>query len=337
MEFQKYNSLEQAHSQKMINAAVDAGYANIPYVVTEKVHGANFGIHWEKATDQITFSRRSGFLEEGETFYAHVKIEVKLIESMRKLLDNLERVGEQYVNAETATVYGEIFGGTLNGKTAQGSKRVQKEVQYSPETEFAAFDLIVDGNYVTPWDATPILDWVAGFYVAPIIGMFETLEEALAVPNDAQSRIPFELGYTVEGDNIIEGTVIRPLKEDIYLPNGKHFILKSKNEKFKEKGTAKVAKVAEPLSDEDTTLHMALSTYLTENRLNAVISKEKEVTQKDFGRILGLFMQDAIAEYEEQLEYGNRARYMADEWDRVNKSLQKIASQIVRKYWTTEL
>lgn len=330
MEFQKYNSLEQAHNQKMINAIVDAGYGNIPYIVTEKIHGANFGIHWNKKTDEIKFSRRSGFLEEGESFYAHVKIEVGLKERMRKLVDHNK-------GAETITVYGEIFGGTLNGETAQGSKRVQKEVQYSPETEFAAFELIIDGRYIDPYTSYSMLDWRAGFQTVPVIGVFDTLEEALAVPNDEQSRVPSDLCYTVEGNNVSEGVVISPFMAVHYLPNGKRVILKNKNAKFKEKGTAKVAKVATPLSDGDVQLHEALSTYLTENRLNAVISKEKEVTQKDFGRILGLFMQDAIAEYEEQFEYGVKARNQADAWDRVNKSLQKIASEIVRKYWTTEL
>ena len=333
MEFQKYNSLEQASKQKTVNAAVDAGHANIMYGVTEKIHGANFGIHWSNVTDEIKFSRRSGFLDEGESFYAHTKIADALIKRMHKLIMALGK------EVRTVTVYGEIYGGLLNGKTAQGSKKVQKEVQYSPETQFAAFDLIVDGVYTSQSVAYRTLMGIADFHMAPLIGICVNLEDALAVPNDMQSRVPALLGYEVEGHNVMEGVVIRPWAWDIYLPNGSHFILKNKNAKFKEKDT-KVAKPQEPMSLTDEALFMSLSLYITTNRFNAVVSKEKELTSKDFGRILGLFMQDAIKDFDDNYDGKDEditARDIANDWKRVNKELQKVASEIVREYWTTEL
>jgi Rnl2 family RNA ligase len=327
MEFQKYNSLEQANKQKTINAAVDAGHASIMYGVTEKIHGANFGIHW--TTESGTrFSRRSGFLEEGESFYSHTKIESALLERFNRLLKIAVDAGHTSVS-----VYGEIFGGVMNGVSAQGSKRVQKEVQYSPETQFAAFDVVLDGDYLPQVSAYNLLGFV-GFHMAPLIGVYNTLEEALAVPNDMQSRVPGILGYEVEGDNVMEGVVIRPWNQDIYLPNGKHFVLKNKNAKFKEKGN-EPAKVQDPMGYTDGYIFEEMSLYITENRFNAVISKEKELTQKDFGRILGLFMQDAISDYDEDGDLN--VKDVVDDWKRVNKELQKLATVIVRNYWTTEL
>ena len=331
MEFQKYNSLEQANKQKTINAAVDAGHAKILYGVTEKIHGANFGIHYFNSTGQIKFSRRSGFLEENETFYSHVKIEQALIKRMNGLIEFFGALG----SFEKLSVYGEIYGGTLHGITEVGCKKVQKEVQYSPKTQFAAFDIVIDGNYLPQGSAYSYLASV-GFHMAPLIGIYESLEEALVVPNDMQSRVPTLLGYEVEGDNVSEGTVIRPWAADIYLPNGKHFILKNKNAKFKETGD-KVAKVQEPMNDHDEKLFGAMSLYITTNRFNAVISKEKELTSKDFGRILGLFMKDAITDFDEDSNSGLLARNLADDWGQVNKALQKVAAEIVRHYWTTEL
>lgn len=329
MKFQKYSSLEQASKQKTINAAVDAGYAKILYGVTEKIHGANFGIHYSNETGQIKFSRRSGFLDEGETFYSHTKIERALIKRMQKLIEAFGKHGK----FDTLTVYGEIYGGSLNGETEQGCKRVQKEVQYSPKTQFAAFDVLVDGEYLPQGVAYSFLGTV-GFHMAPLIGIYESLEEALAVPNDLQSRVPLLLGYEVEGDNVSEGTVIRPWNQDIQLPNGKHFILKNKNAKFKEKGTAKVAKPQEELSEHDKVLFGHISGYLVESRLNAVISKEKELTQKDFGRILGLFMQDAIKDFDDDFD-GEEVcvRDTADDYKRLNRELQKVAQLVVRGYW----
>jgi Rnl2 family RNA ligase len=328
MDFQKYNSLEQASKQKVINAAVDAGHSKIRYGVTEKIHGANFGIHWSAEEGVIKFSRRSGFLEAGETFYAHTKISNALYKRMHKLIEYLNN----HSDFSTIAVYGEIYGGILNGETAQGSKRVQKEVQYSPETQFAAFDIIVDGHYL-PQSAAYSLLGRSGFHMAPLIGIYDSLEKALAVPNDLQSRVPQLLGYEVEGDNVSEGTVIRPWAADIYLPNGSHFILKNKNAKFKEKGT-KVAKPQEPMSLGDELTFTAISLYLTETRLNAVISKEKELTQKDFGRIMGLLMQDAINDFDEDNESDDiTMKDGADDYKRLNRELQKVAQLVVRQYW----
>jgi Rnl2 family RNA ligase len=332
MEFQKYNSLEQASKQKVINAAVDAGHAKIMYGVTEKIHGANFGIHWSSESGVIKFSRRSGFLDAGETFYSHTKISNALYKRMHKLIEFLGNLGE----LRTLTVYGEIYGGTLNGETAQGSKRVQKEVQYSPETQFAAFDIVVNGEYLAQGSALSLLGR-SGFHMAPLIGIYDTLEEALAVPNDLQSRVPQMLGYEVEGDNVSEGTVIRPWAADIYLPNGAHFILKNKNAKFKEKGT-KVAKPMEPMSQGDELTFTAISLYLTETRLNAVISKEKELTQKDFGRIMHLLMQDAINDFTEDNESDDiTMKDGADDYKRLNRELQGVAQLVVSQYWVENL
>jgi hypothetical protein len=111
----------------------------------------------------------------------------------------MERLIAGFFNIDTfttVTVYGEIYGGLLNGETAQGSKKVQEEVQYSPETQFAAFDIVIDGKYLSQGGAFALLD-MAGFHKAPLIGIYYSLEDALAVPNDLQSRVPEMLGYEV--------------------------------------------------------------------------------------------------------------------------------------------
>lgn len=333
MEFQKYSSLESAQKQKIINMAVESGHAKIYYGVTEKIHGANFGIHYDDDTGNVQFSRRTGFLEENETFYSHVKIERALRNRMNRLILDLKKT----TDVVTVSVYGEIYGGSLNGVTEQGCKRVQKEVQYSPKTQFAAFDVIVNGKYLTMYHGTFVLGG-AGFHLTPLIGIYNNLEDALAVPNDMQSRVPRLLGYEVEGDNVCEGTVIRPWGVDLYLPNGSHFILKNKNTKFLERGVAIIAKPLKPLSVHDNAMFLSLSTFVNENRLNAVISKEKELTSKDFGRIMGLLMQDALAEFAETYDSEDTvALDTLDEPKRVKKELQKLATVIVRNYWTTQL
>lgn len=333
MDFQKYTSLESASRQKTINAAVDAGHEKIMYAISEKIHGANFGIHWDRESDKIRFSRRSGFLEDGETFYAHTKIADVLIKKFSKLFEVFNKA------FKTMSVYGEIFGGSLNGETEQGSKKVQKEVQYAPDTHFAAFDLILDGDYLRYDLTTAWLQDYCGFFMAPLLDIVDSLEAALAIPNDGQSVVPKLLGYEVEGDNISEGTVIRPWIDEIDLPNGKRFILKNKNVKFNEKGVGKVAKPQEPMSATDEGLYQELTCYITENRFNAVVSKEKELTQKDFGRILGLFMQDAIVDYDNDFvsDVTEHVRDRCSNWKRLNRELQKVAVDIVRNYWKNEL
>lgn len=142
--------------------------------------------------------------------------------------------------------------------------------------------------------------------------------------------IPVRLGYPHLKDNICEGNVLIPAIP-FYFGNGSRVILKNKNEKWSEKAAKKkVSKDLIKMSDEQKLLVAELSSYITENRLRNVISKLGEVTQKDFGKLQGLFTQDILEDYQKDADISvpNLDR---NEWKMINKEVGKIAAGLIRK------
>ncbi len=322
MEFTKYNSLENV-KQKFITSLIDQGYGSMKFVATEKIHGSNFGIHIDNT--EIKFSRRNAFLEECEQFNGHMRIAGTLIEASHQLRTLLP-------SANNIIVFGEICGGSLNGKKKEGAKKIQGEVQYSEDTEFLVFDIKVDGEYL-PFNEVEYLVGFTRFELVPIVGI-GTLTEVLGFANDSDSVVPAMLGYDAPeaGTNFKEGNVIAPYKQTVRLPNGKRLIFKDKNSKFKESKAEKPKTVFEPLSKGAAEALKGLLVLITPQRLDNVISKELDLNSKDFGRIMGLLMQDAIEEYDE--EYVTPAKEVAgDDWKRVIKIVQKDAQDLTRSYF----
>lgn len=124
-----------------------------------------------------------------------------------------------------------------------------------------------------------------------------SIEDCLAYPNDFESTISKELNLPEITPNVIEGVVIKPLKTR-YMNNGERVILKNKNDKWAEIAKRRKSnRVQEKPSDLVIALQEAILDYVTENRLNNVLSKIGEVTEKDIGKVLGLFSKDVVEDF----------------------------------------
>lgn len=325
MNFKKYRSLENL-KQRFVNIIEDHGYANEPYIVTEKIHGANFGIHYSSSAPIPKFSRRNGFLQEGEDFYNHTS----MIESF---IDSGDHLKALFPDASVIRIYGEIFGGYLDGVQMQGAKRVQGSVFYSPKNEFMAFEVQVDDVVLSVVETVAILHRV-GIPFVPIVGWAESLTQALDFPNDTNSAVPALLGYESPLVNIKEGNVILPVKHLVF-SNGNKVILKDKNDKFKESKTPRPTSTPVKLSEQGGELLNELLSHVTENRLENVLSKEQKdnLTGKDFGRILGLLIVDCLDQYEEDHPTIKPKTLADEEWPAVNKVLNKEVQVVVREYF----
>lgn len=71
------------------------------WVVTEKVHGANFSVYYNNG--KVSFGKRNALLEEDDWFYSYQLIKPQLIKNIT-LLSNI-------MNGPNIVVYGELFGG----------------------------------------------------------------------------------------------------------------------------------------------------------------------------------------------------------------------------------
>jgi Rnl2 family RNA ligase len=69
--------------------------------------------------------------------------------------------------------------------------------------------------------------------------------------------------------------------------------------------------------------------YINDNRLNNILSKTSDViTQKDFGKIMGMLVQDAKDEFERD-EY----EISKSDWKEISKYVVKEASVVLREDW----
>lgn len=324
--FRKFNSIENTYRKEHINRIQLEGHWAGEYVVQEKVHGANMSFY---TSDGVNFTacKRSGPVLPGESFNNADQVLADNLSGLKMIWIKLKA---ERPELEELNVFGEVLGGAYphpDVPRVSTAIKVQKGVCYSPENLFYAFDVQVNGAYLSVDDANACFRSAGMFYAKTLFR--GSPDEALAYPNDFNSTLPAELGLPDIGENVVEGTVIRPV-EPKFLASGSRVILKNKNAKWAEKKQRKSsAEPVVPLSAElQTLLDLALE-YVNENRLENVLSKIGAVTIKDFGRVLGLFNKDIYEDFQKENAEKLAGVEKAD-LKRVNKGFGRVAADLVR-------
>lgn len=338
--FVKYSSLTNHYEGKFINGVIMNGLTGGVWVAREKIHGANFSLMTQDGIKVIP-AKRSGEILPTEQFYGCEPVVAKYSESVRRIWEALENAAEygQYAEGLEVQVYGEFAG-----------RGVQKDVDYG-EKDFYVFDIRVNGKFL-PDNVVANFAAMVGLKMAPLLA-YGTFDEIRALPitfdsvvNLANSRaIPpqhngvepeFKNFMTLkdgEGENIAEGFVMKPV-QPAFMPNGERVAIKCKTTKFSEKKNKQANRFNAPseLSENDKAKLDVFTCFLTENRVKNVLSKidGANLTAKDFGRVMGLTVQDALEEIErnygpflEQFENPTLAK----------KTFTNEASNLVRENW----
>eukprot|EP00803_Ostreobium_quekettii_P002179 evm.model.scf_1526.6 EVM.evm.TU.scf_1526.6 scf_1526:37916-39341(-) len=215
------------------------------WVVTEKIHGANFSF----TTDgqHVTVAKRGGHLEPTEAFFGVWKSAVIDDNSARvRALMGIAR--RECSGAAALTVYGELFGGSYPapGVAADSTATpVQTAVSYCPGLAFCAFDVAVQvgaeggmrREYWSYGAAMRACRQVGILFAEPLL--VGPLTKALAYPLGFDSTLPRRLGLPPlpSGTNKAEGVVIKPHDATNLIPTPKgprRPILKRKLEDFAE-------------------------------------------------------------------------------------------------------
>ncbi|MDR1582132.1 MAG: RNA ligase, Rnl2 family [Prevotellaceae bacterium] len=334
--FKKYNSIENVFDKEFVNKIKLEGFDNVQFVVQEKIHGANFCF----ATDGTTISagKRTGFVETGESFYGHEELLARYNEKIIKLF---RRIKKTCPDTLTITIFGEMFGGKYPHPDIKNDSRIvciQKGVYYCPNHEFYAFDLYVTnadtGHFLTVDEANTFFEEADFFYAKTLFK--GTIDECLQYPNVFPSCISGWLGLPPIEDNICEGIVIRP-SEPIYFQNGARVLLKSKNSRFAEKKAIKkrikVKSVESSYSEALNDLLYLSEEYVTENRLNNVVSKIGEVSMpKDTGKLIGLFSKDILEDFLK--EHSEQYHSLEKEEQKIlNKNINSQATTLIKKVY----
>lgn len=302
MEFKKFSSLENTYRQNLIDKVQYEGKDGGLWMVTEKIHGANFSF-WCDGKEVKTASRTQ-FVDG--TFY---NCQAVINRYSRGVLETWASVCKE---GDVLTIYGELFGGN-----------VQKEVQYG-EKDFKGFDVAINGEIQEKVKAFAIIRF-AGIDTVPVIhtGKFK---DCMELNNTFKSLLTPE-GF--KGENISEGLVIEPVVPQ-YFNNGSRVYFKNKTAGFSEKNSTPKEKKVFALSEEESELMNEVLEYNTTQRVSNVLSKFGEVTNKDFGKILGLTMQDLLEEFSKETEK-NPKLIAEDNWKDFSKLLQAEVSKTVRE------
>jgi len=326
MKFKKYSSIENAYRTKTVNYITETGNADGEWVSTLKIHGANYSI-WTDG-EEVRHAKRSGFIA-GESFFGDYNFNYD--ENARQLRQYFKSFID--VSTDVVSIHGEIYGGLYDHPDVKRDKsavRIQKDVQYRPDNDFIVFDIKVD-NRVLDHDLVTNLCKKFKIPHVPVLarGSFWDL---MKIDTEFIDPLPELLGLPPIEGNYAEGWVLKPVIPKFF-GNGERIILKGKNSKMSER-SKKIKKPPKPvieLSEEANRLKDELFMYLNENRLRNVLShgEIEQVTQKDFGRLMGLFAKDAfddfLKDYQEDWDKLEKKEQVA-----IKKNMNRVAGDIIR-------
>lgn len=303
MKFTKYSSIENSYRDKEVEWFREATHTD-NYIITEKIHGANFSFLCDGK--EVKCGKRSGIISEGENFYNYQVVYDKYKDAVMKCF---EQIKYQFVSTpiEQIQIFGEIFGGSYPNMKSD-VKQVQAGIYYTPNIEFAAFDISVIYRNSENIEQQTFLSWASvdnfledcNIPAVPIIGIGDDLDKILAMdPNGVQSKVPEMFGLPEIENNEIEGYVITPTHHRTMI-NGSRAILKTKTKKFLEKKARTSVKVSEPLPENLQVFVDSACQCITQTRYDNVVSKIG-VSPKDdvkiIGKFIGLFNKDVIEDF----------------------------------------
>lgn len=360
--FCKYDKMGEDSGS--VGAAANSSGDN-QYIVTEKIHGANFCIiaslcDVAGSAAEIRFAKRTaiiGGVEDSEDFYS-----CRSAGLLRTLGPCAERVlcraaVERDDIVHAVHIYGELFGGSYPHPQVPALPAllpVQVGCWYSPRLEFMAFDVAIEtghGRLFLDFGLAKMLCEACGLLFAQ--PLFQgTLGECLDFPVEFETTLPARLGMpplpcgaSCE-QNLAEGVVVRPSKEPLSSRHGSlqrakdsvRGLFKRKIPAFSEKryqndtwkkGKAGGVGGAPNIGDEELAL-MEVTALVTEQRLANVLSKIGRVDTDDQAACR-LLLHDFKQDVEDALE-GTDLQVL-----RSSLALREALDKLSRRLITREL
>ena len=332
MDFKKYTSIENSYRETYIEKVRESlnflGCPNMLFSVSEKVDGCNTSVITDG--NDILTGKRSSALGADEKFYGFQDFAAVNLQGKTLAIFDYLKTNDNNVNG--IQVFGEFFGGGYKGYKSTES-RIQKGIDYTPNHEFYAFDILVgyengEFKYLGVDECNNLFETFGLFYNKELFR--GTLDECLAYNPIFISTIGPRLGYPEIEDNFAEGVVIKPVTP-LYFANGERIIIKNKNPKFEE-FEKKDKKPKEPVvySDDCTKCLNEIEPYCTEARLNNVISHIGEIEMpKQTGLLIKEYSLDVIDEFtRDHPEYNNLS---SNEQKAVNKVINRLVVDIIKR------
>ena len=266
MKMMKYPKMNNTYSNKTIDFFRETipEIDTIKYVITEKIHGANFQVMIEDG--KITCATRNRILENDATFHGFQDVVIPLI--AKSLIRN-------YFD-KPVRLFGEFFG-----------KSIQKGVKYFDEKSIQFFDMTIENNFVS-FDNFMITMDQCNLPTVPVINASISLQDAI---NFDVENFKSVINEDIEGENIAEGIVIKPVRE-LWVGHDR-FVLKKKSDNFAEKVKRKKPIIEKQVNEVLVKWKNVVAEYVTSNRMDNLFSKIGVIgSEKEIGKYMAEYMKD---------------------------------------------
>ena len=314
-QWQRYPKISES-TQAFTPEAGDAASSN--WVVTEKIHGANFSIA-VSADGAITFASRGRQLAASDNFFGFRSqgLHVTLAECAQALRERLVAEGTMQ-DAAGIVVYGELFGGEYPHPDVPASVSspgpIQRGCWYSPTLAYLAFDVAIALEAATEvafinFDTAHVAATAAGLrFAAPLSR--GSLAQCLGYNPRFTSTLPALLGLpALPGDpNLAEGIVVRSVhgpRRLVKIKIAEFSERQYQNEQWREVRAGKGGRGGKPgattsWEDNEAMLRFEMLAAINAQRLAAVLSKTGTVDPANKAACRQL-LDDVMADVEEAL------------------------------------
>jgi Rnl2 family RNA ligase len=321
--------------------AAQRALSRVPWVVTEKIHGANLALVSDGS--QLRAAKRKALLLPGEEFFGWEEVVARVADAIGALARAL--LAEDAART-TVIVYGELFGGGYphpDVPPVVGVAPVQTGVWYAPGIEWRAFDVAVARG-----DDVVMLDWeqaesrLAGAgvpYLEPLL--VGKMHEAQGFALGFETRIPAALGLPRIEGNRAEGVVLKPARAVVVDGEAVAPRLKRKLDEFAEDerfhGAQKWshATTRAGTTGAAATLLPALLARVNEPRLDAARSKIGRIRRDDAARRaeLSALIVDEVVDEVAASHKSAWGRASPVERERLRVQLAAAVAQLIERRW----
>ncbi len=298
----------------------------LKWIVTEKVHGANFSFVYENK--KLFFAKRKEYLTWNDDFFGFQNVVSEIEDNILALFEQLKLD----IKADKYVMYGELFGGKYPHQKVEiypEIEAIQTGVYYSPTINFCAFDIAFEIDekkyYLDYKNAVSYFEKYKIFHAKILFS--GKLNDAINFDININSKIPSQLQLPDLENNMIEGIVIKPFTHSELKNVSQRPIIKIKNAAFDEEDKfhqaekwSFIPKITSN-SEELSFLVAEITHYINKNRLDSAVSK------------IGKFdVDDAIKLQKIEQEI------LEDVWNDFNFNHQNLLNELneIQKNWLTQ-
>lgn len=285
----EYEKMPKTFSKLELSEKELSDVNKVKWVVTEKVHGANFSLVYEDR--KLLFAKRKDYLSWDADFFGFQQVVNEIEDRVLQLFEALSLE----LKADKHIIYGELFGGKYphpDVPVDPDVEAIQTGIYYAPSVHFCAFDLAVENGgkkaYVDYDKAMAYFDQYGIFYAKPLL--IGKVNEVQSFNIRINSSIPAQLGLPELAQNLIEGVVVKPLNHS-HLNLSSRPVVKLKNpefdeeKKFHESEAWSFKKKVVSKSEELSFILEEISTYINDNRVQSAVSKTGKIDRDNEARM----------------------------------------------------